>query len=45
MIYHAFWVNIETICDVFGVFYYGPKHVSANKDNEVHVYIPFYVLS
>ena len=39
-IYHAFWVNIETICDAFSVFYYGLTHVSANKDNDrkVHVY-------
>ena len=40
MIYHA--LNIETICDVFSVFYYRLTHVSANKDNdtdrEVHVY-------
>ena len=40
MIYHAFWVNVETICDVFSVCYYGLTHVSANTDNdrEVHVY-------
>ena len=39
MIYHAFWVNIETTCDVFGVFYYGLTHVSANKDNDHEVYV------
>ena len=32
---------IETICNVFSVFYYGPTHVSADKDSQVHVYIPF----
>ena len=39
MIYHAFWVNIETTCDVFSVFYYGLTHVSANKDNDREVYV------
>ena len=39
MIYHAFWVNIETTCDVFSVFYYGLTHVSANKDNDRKVYV------
>ena len=39
MIYHAFWVNIETTCDVFSVFYYCLTHVSANKDNDREVYV------
>ena len=38
-LYHAFWVNIETTCDVFSVFYYGLTHVSANKDNDGEVYV------
>ena len=37
-LYHAFWVNVETTCDVFSVFYYGLTHVSANKDNDREVY-------
>ena len=43
MIYHGIWVNVETICDVFSVCYYGLAHVSANTDNdrEVHVYKVF----
>ena len=39
MIYHEFWVNIETTCDVFSVFYYNLTHVSANKDNDCEVYV------
>ena len=39
MIYHAFWLNIETTCDVISVFYYGLTHVSANKDNDREVYV------